>query len=356
VLTSGDGGDRFVASTAGLLALGVSALGVDPRSGTWLAGLTTGAWLGPAGAGLRRSTNGGRTWRPSAEGLGRRGGGPLLNAIAHHPRRRGVVLAGGSSGLLRSLDGGASWQPVDLGGNVADVLVDDDGAAWAVGTQWVPCGIPFCGTIPVPVALRSRDAGASWQFVLAGIDPGGQPWERSGSLAAVAHDPVARRWYAGGSGGIFVRESTDGAWRSLAPPSPSAVVDLLVPPATAKARGRGTPPLPLYAAVGAREGNRVLISRDGGESFTVVSEGLSDDTFVRRLAAHPRIPGTLFAATSRGVFVSHDEGSHWQRLGPRLAGHDVISLAVAPGPRRRSPITLLAGTTRGPGLFVITLP
>ncbi|MBI4917439.1 MAG: hypothetical protein HY825_16490 [Acidobacteria bacterium] len=69
-----------------------------------------------------------------------------------------------------------------------------------------------------------------------------------------------------------------------------------------------------------------------------------DGATVNAFAFRPDDPATLFAATTSGVFVTHDGGDHWTLSG--LAGREVSCLAVGPG----RPGQILAGTAvTGPG-------
>lgn len=61
---------------------------------------------------------------------------------------------------------------------------------------------------------------------------------------------------------------------------------------------------------------RPLIFRthDGGESWDSISAGLPNDAPVNSVRADPLQPGLLYAATEHGVWISFDDGAHWQPL------------------------------------------
>lgn len=55
----------------------------------------------------------------------------------------------------------------------------------------------------------------------------------------------------------------------------------------------------------------IVRSRDGGASWTSTRDGLEKD--VHHVAAHPREPGTVFAATANGFHISTDYGERFER-------------------------------------------
>ena len=58
----------------------------------------------------------------------------------------------------------------------------------------------------------------------------------------------------------------------------------------------------------------VLRTRDYGKSWTKISQGLPEGRYVSVVRADPKRRGLLFAGTDNGVFVSFDDGGHWQPL------------------------------------------
>ena len=125
------------------------------------------------GAGLLKSTDGGRTWRGADEGLT----SPealAVRSVAVHPASSSIVLRGGGSvlggalksGLWRSTDAGATWRLV-----TREIDFDGRGATAIFGEV-----ISFCPENPALVAaggeraglFLSRDAGQTWKRV--GLD------------------------------------------------------------------------------------------------------------------------------------------------------------------------------------------
>ena len=81
-------------------------------------------------------------------------------------------------------------------------------------------------------------------------------------------------------------------------------------------------------------------SPDGGESWTRHRSPFPLNTRIQALVAHPSRPGSVFAAGDTGLFVSHDSGAKWTRVGQQGDLPTIWSLAVDP----MNPDTLFAGT------------
>ena len=82
------------------------------------------------------------------------------------------------------------------------------------------------------------------------------------------------------------------------------------------------------------DGDVPLIWRttDGGKSWTSIVNGLPSDertgSWVNILRADPKQPGLLFAGTETTVYVSFDNGDHWQSLRQNLPTTSIRDLAV----------------------------
>ena len=55
-------------------------------------------------------------------------------------------------------------------------------------------------------------------------------------------------------------------------------------------------------------------TRDGGKSWTEITNGLPRGVYVQTIKEDPHRRGLLFTGTERAVFVSFDDGDHWQSL------------------------------------------
>ena len=71
----------------------------------------------------------------------------------------------------------------------------------------------------------------------------------------------------------------------------------------------------------------VFMTRDAGKTWTRIDPGLPEGSFVHVVREDSVKRGLLYAATETGVFVSFDEGGHWQSLQlnlPRTPIHDLV--------------------------------
>src|SRR5204863_8878570 len=87
---------------------------------------------------------------------------------------------------------------------------------------------------------------------------------------------------------------------------------------------------------------RFFMSTDGATSWNRVT-GLPTHRFIRSLVISARMPGTMYAATSAGLFKSTDSGSNWNSANFGMDASSVFALAIDP----QDANTLYAGTTRG---------
>ncbi|HUJ41956.1 MAG TPA: hypothetical protein VLW54_15545 [Candidatus Acidoferrales bacterium] len=68
-------------------------------------------------------------------------------------------------------------------------------------------------------------------------------------------------------------------------------------------------------------------THDSGKSWTKITDGIPDGSYVHVVREDPRRKGLLFAGTETGIFVSFDDGAHWQSLKlnmPTTPIHDLV--------------------------------
>ncbi|RMG81816.1 MAG: glycosyl hydrolase, partial [Bacteroidetes bacterium] len=53
-------------------------------------------------------------------------------------------------------------------------------------------------------------------------------------------------------------------------------------------------------------------TKDFGKTWTKIVRGIDDEHFTRVIRADPHRPGLLYAGTESGVYISFDDGAHWQ--------------------------------------------
>jgi len=72
----------------------------------------------------------------------------------------------------------------------------------------------------------------------------------------------------------------------------------------------------------------IYVTRDGGESWEKIVDGVAHDAFVRAVREDPEREGLLFAGTELGVYFSIDAGAHWSPLQMNLPIVPITDLVV----------------------------
>ncbi|MFL6443211.1 MAG: WD40/YVTN/BNR-like repeat-containing protein [Candidatus Sulfotelmatobacter sp.] len=71
----------------------------------------------------------------------------------------------------------------------------------------------------------------------------------------------------------------------------------------------------------------IFKTSDYGKTWTKLTQGIPDTTFVRAVRQDPKKKGLLYAGTEMGVFISFDDGAHWRPLKlnlPTTPVHDLL--------------------------------
>lgn len=239
-------------------------------------------FVGTAGGGVFRSTNNGTTWAPVFDRDGRT---TSIGDIAIAPSDPGIVWVGTGEpnnrqsstwgdGVYRSLDGGTTWTHMGLREthHIGRVVIHprDPRTVFvaALGHLW--------GANRERGVYRTTDGGATWRQVLAGDSVTG--------AVDLALDPDGRTVYAA----LYQRQRKS------------------------------------YGFVGGGPGSGLWRSRDGGETWEQLTEGLPAGIKGRiGIAIAPSQPSTVYAIVESrqgGVFRSDDRGTTWRRqstLNPR---------------------------------------
>jgi photosystem II stability/assembly factor-like uncharacterized protein len=225
------------------------------------------------GSSMLRSGDGGTTWTEMA---------PVTQAasVSVDPADADTILVGGMEGVFRSTDGGASWAQV---GTVPgyDVVITLQRNPAAPDTLWA-------GTYSSGL-FRSDDGGSTWQ-----PDDTGLPANQEVLVVAVGSTgPITAMTHLG----VFRRAATATAWTASSTGITGSQVNALAVAPTDSAI--------LYAGL---EGQGAFRSTDNGASWTYA--GLTGQN-VNSLAVSPTSASTIWAATSRGVQRSDNGGVTW---------------------------------------------
>jgi photosystem II stability/assembly factor-like uncharacterized protein len=206
-------------------------------------------------------------------------------------RRDPKVLYYGNQKLFRTADGGAHWKTIS-----PDLTREN------------------------PAVPRNLDA------VTAANNLGNGP--RRGVIYSIAPSPLdAKLLWIGTDDGLVWRSVDDGGhWTNV---TPSAIGDWSkVGMLEASHFDRDI----AYAAIDRhRLDDRtpyLYRTRDGGRSWQAIVAGIRDGDFVNAVREDPARRGLLYAATELGVYVSFDDGDHWQPMQMNLPRTSVRDLEV----------------------------
>jgi photosystem II stability/assembly factor-like uncharacterized protein len=184
--------------------------------------------------------------------------------------------------------------------------------------------------------MKTSNAGASWQTLspdLTGYvekDPDAKPDPEKSpppAITALALSPLQAGVIWAGTSNRVVQVTRDGgaSWHEVSPPGltePSRILSI-----EASHYDAGT----AYVVVGAtRETTPPYIARTGdyGVTWQTIVQGLPGGDTARVIREDPVRKGLLYAGTDTGVFVSFDDGSHWQTLQLNLPVVNVSDLEV----------------------------
>ncbi|HYU77614.1 MAG TPA: hypothetical protein VEK56_01435, partial [Vicinamibacterales bacterium] len=345
---SSDGGQTWNTIGGGLPRYIITTLAIHPASADVM-------WAGTSGAGIYKTTDGGRTWTETNRGFAASWIQKVWGDAA------GTIIAQTTRGLFRT-DGKSGWtevlQPFSDDEARADIIIFDAKAprmvhaGWAssyyrstdAGITWTEIDKPFQDPSPSfsslaidpknpkvlysadrnassgdPLIFKSTDGGVRWKPANRGVTG-------TGILALIA-DSAGTLFALGTEGGFW--RSADGAttWTAAGSGLPSKNLKGLALDSTNAAR--------MYVA----GEDAFYRSEDGGSTFT--SQKLEPEAVI------VDAKGSVYVGTFEGVSRSSDGGRTWTPFNDGLTNVDVRALHIA-GSR------LYAGTAGG-GVFWIDL-
>ncbi len=157
--------------------------------------------------------------------------------------------------------------------------------------------------------------------------PAAQSTQR-GVIYTIAPSPLdANRMWAGTDDGL-IHVTTDGGktWTNVTPPqlTPWAKVSII--------DASHFDALTAYAAVNTIRLDdlrpHIYRTHDGGRTWTHITAGLPDGMTVNAVREDPRRRGLLFAGTEQAVYVSFDDGDHWQSLRLNMPATSIRDLVI----------------------------
>lgn len=235
--------------------------------------------------------------------------------ISRHDKRTGQtqnIAPGEKYRVLRTAP--VVFSPVDnktlyFAGNIL-FKTQDGGNSWKVispDLSRTKYDVPEC------IGIYSSDSFATMQ--------------RRGVIYTVAPSPLDSNiiWAGTDDGLIHITKDGGKTWTDVTPPALTSWSKISLMDAS------HTDKLTAYAAV-----NRIRLddmhphiyrTKDGGKTWKEITNGLPDDP-VNVVKEDPIRKGMLFAGTERAVYVSFDEGEHWQSLRMNMPATSIRDLVI----------------------------
>lgn len=246
-----------------------------------------------------------------------------VRSLASDARDPRVLYLGTADGILyRSDDAGGRWQRADpgfprRGMSLDNIVVDAQGRVF-IG-YWEVAGSG--GGV-----ARSADGGRTFTL-LAGI--GGE------SVRALAVAPASPQLLvAGAISGVFRSDDGGESWRRISPKGHAEIKNVesvAIDPGDPNIAYVGTWHLPWKTL-------------DGGRNWREIHTGMIDDSDVFTMTLDHRTGKTVYATACTGIYKSKDAAGLWSRI-LGIPASSRRTRAFAQDPQR--PGTLYAGTTEG---------
>jgi photosystem II stability/assembly factor-like uncharacterized protein len=272
-------------------------------------------------------------------------GGGEAGYIAPNPTNPDVVYAGDYQGNITRFDR-RTHQIRSI--NVSPELGDGRGAAALEHRfQWTA---PIVTSPQEPNTIyyggerifKTTDEGTHWEAISGDLtrndklkqQPSGGPitiddtgTEYYDTVFSIAPSPVVKGViWAGTDDGLVQLTRDEGKnWSNVTPKDLPAWSRISLIEASPHEAGTA------YVAVDRHQNDDVAPyiykTADYGATWTRITTGIPDGSFVRAVREDPKRKGLLYAGTERGVFVSFDDGAHWRSLQinlPIVPVHDLV--------------------------------
>ncbi len=200
----------------------------------------------------------------------------------------------GTQYVMKTVDGGLNWQTIspDLTGAMAGTTTAAQGKAEG----------------PVTVA-NAKESGYGVVFTIA-------PSKLNRNLI----------WAGSDTGLIHITRDGGRSWKDVTPRGLTAWSKLSMIEAS------HFDPAVAYAAVDRSrlddQTPYLYRTRDYGATWQVITEGIAGHAFLRAIREDTEKKGLLFAGTETGVYVSFDDGDHWQSLQLNLPVSSMRDLTI----------------------------
>jgi photosystem II stability/assembly factor-like uncharacterized protein len=289
-------------------------------------------WFAGTTSGIVRSLDGGTTWVRLA---------PFATySIAFDPGKLGrILIATNEAGILRSEDSGKTWKPANYGfcNQRLSALWTKEHAVYAASA----------GGVAKPGVFKLSEDLDEWEQLPTG--PEGQPeltsvaappWAPGLILATSPDGPIVSEndgmdWQSSLAEleGIRAFEALDMPW--IAALGPSGVLISRDAKTWVRRSPAGGEVLGIAATAArtllAATSSGLRISDDLGATWRPVRGEMAEDT-VQAICRHPSKRSEIFAAKYGAIYLSPDAGRTWRRISPpNWPIHSVKRMTVLPG-------------------------
>jgi photosystem II stability/assembly factor-like uncharacterized protein len=180
--------------------------------------------------------------------------------------------------------------------------------------------------------LKTANGGTSWEAISGDLTrmrldkDKKDPKQREGTILTISPSQVKEGliWVGTDDGNIQLTKDEGAGWQNVTPASVSEWSSVSIIEASHFDAGTA------YAAVNRNSLDdwrpHLFRTRDFGKTWQETVSGIREGDFVRTVREDPVRKGLLYAGTDKGVYVSFDDGDHWQSLRlnmPVVAIHDL---------------------------------
>jgi len=275
-------------------------------------------------------------------------GGGESGWIAPSPKDSNIIFAGSYGGLTTRHDRRTGQErdvnpyPNNPMGSGADVLKYR--FQWNFPIVFSPHN-PDTLYLAANVLFKSTDEGSSWQVISPDLTrndktkqgASGGPITKDNTsveyyatIFAVMESPVQAGTIWTGSDDGLIQLSRDGGknWSNVTPPSSVMPEWIQINSIDASPHDAAT----LYVAgtMYKWDDNKPYLYRttDYGKTWKKITNGIPETTFTRVIREDPNKRGLLYAGTETGMYVSFDNGEHWQPFQLNLPIVPITDLAI----------------------------
>jgi photosystem II stability/assembly factor-like uncharacterized protein len=190
---------------------------------------------------------------------------------------------------------------------------------------------------------RTRDGGVHWETIspdLTARPPGtqgasGEPITRDATgeevystLYSIRESPVQKGviWAGSNDGPVHVTRDDGKTWTKVTPPMPAGGRIQNIEPSPHRA---GSAYVAAYRYLLGDFAPYMFRTDDFGKTWTSITNGIAADEPTRVVREDPDRAGLLYAGTEFGMYISFDNGAHWQTFQLNLPHTPVTDIKIA---------------------------